>query len=193
MLQAGKAALVIVKQAAKSAITSPARLHRGAHTHSSRMKDLKASSVADFKEWFDGVDAFLCDCDGVLWRGNDGIKFVDDTYKALVASGKRVFFVTNNSTKSRHDYVHKLEEAAGIQCKHDEIISSAYAASVYAKSNGITAAYVLGRWTAGWHGLQGTRRRSPTCSNYSPAPPRQRCAVACFVHWLLFMQVVRGW
>ena len=38
--------------------------------------------------WLDGLDAFLVDCDGVLWRGNAGIPGVAATYEALRAAGK---------------------------------------------------------------------------------------------------------
>jgi phosphoglycolate/pyridoxal phosphate phosphatase family enzyme len=64
---------------------------------------------------------------------------------ALRALGKRVFFVTNNSTKTRADYVHKLMDTAGIACAPEDVISSAFAAAVYCKREGITRAYVVGQ------------------------------------------------
>lgn len=101
--------------------------------------------TADFAAWLSRTDTFLLDCDGVLWRGHDGVPGVADTIAALKAAGKSVYFVTNNSTKTRADYVEKLKEAAGIAAEPSDIISSAYAAAVYCKKAGITKkVYVLG-------------------------------------------------
>lgn len=44
--------------------------------------------------------------------------------------GKRVVFVTNNSTKSRADYTKKLE-SMGIPANVDEIFASAYSSAIY--------------------------------------------------------------
>ena len=93
------------------------------------MINLAAAEDKDFNNWIDNLDLFLLDCDGVLWRGDIGIEGVSKTVDALRARGKRVRFVTNNSTKSRKTYVSKLYETANISCQPEEIISSAYAAA----------------------------------------------------------------
>lgn len=99
----------------------------------------------DFNNWIDNLDLFLLDCDGVLWRGDIGIEGVSKTVDALRARGKRVRFVTNNSTKSRKTYVSKLYETANISCQPEEIISSAYAAAEYCRREGLTRKlYVIG-------------------------------------------------
>ncbi|CAN0563305.1 unnamed protein product, partial [Ectocarpus sp. 12 AP-2014] len=54
-------------------------------------------------------EAFVFDCDGVLWGGSHAIEGSLDTVKALRRAGKRTFFVTNNSSKSRRQYCVKLE------------------------------------------------------------------------------------
>lgn len=92
------------------------------------------------------MDAFLLDCDGVLWRSTDGVPGVDEAVAAMRAAGKRVFFVTNNSTKSRSEYVRKLESIAGIHALESEIMSSAYAAAVYCKAAGVRKkVYAIGQ------------------------------------------------
>ncbi|KAI0226524.1 hypothetical protein L0F63_001098 [Massospora cicadina] len=67
---------------------------------------------------------------GVLWLGNDVIPGIPATLNWLRTLGKRLFFVTNNSTKSRHQYVEKFHRL-GVPAKAEEIFSSAYAAAVY--------------------------------------------------------------
>ena len=96
--------------------------------------------------WWNEVDTFLLDCDGVLWRSTEGVPGVDATLSAMRAAGKRIYFVTNNSTKTRLDYVHKLRETAGIHADVSEIMSSAYAAAVYCKAAGFSKkVYVIGQ------------------------------------------------
>ena len=51
------------------------------------------------RAWFESTDNFLLDCDGVLWRGTEGVPGVAATVDALRAAGKRVFFVSNNASK----------------------------------------------------------------------------------------------
>jgi ribonucleotide monophosphatase NagD (HAD superfamily) len=55
------------------------------------------------------VDIFLLDCDGVLWRGNEVIDGIRETLKYLRKLGKRIFFVTNNASKSRKNYQKKFQ------------------------------------------------------------------------------------
>ncbi|KAI9829233.1 MAG: hypothetical protein M1819_006413 [Sarea resinae] len=57
--------------------------------------------------FLDQFDDFLFDCDG-----------------------KRIVFVTNNSTKSRAEYKKKLDNM-GIPCSVDEIFGSSYSAAIY--------------------------------------------------------------
>eukprot|EP00466_Bigelowiella_natans_P013271 jgi/Bigna1/75339/fgenesh1_pg.34_\ len=84
---------------------------------------------------------FLFDCDGVLWRGGQKVAIVKvegapDVVKKLMDSGKKVFFVTNNSTKSRKQYVTKISKF-GIPIKDSsQVLSSAYAAASYLQSIG---------------------------------------------------------
>lgn len=59
-------------------------------------------------------------------------------------AGKRVFFVTNNSTKSRAAYVAKLAAVAGIAATPEEVVSSAYAAAAWCARRGIRKAYCVG-------------------------------------------------
>ena len=53
--------------------------------------------------------ALVFDCDGVLWNGDNPVAGAAESIAALRASGKRVMFLTNNSTKTRAELMGKLE------------------------------------------------------------------------------------
>ena len=55
--------------------------------------------------------------------------------EALTARGKRVFFATNNSTKSRDHYAAKFA-SLGMSVSRYQIYTSAYATACYLKSLG---------------------------------------------------------
>lgn len=76
------------------------------------------------------VDAFIFDCDGVIWRGDSVIDGVPDTLDFLRSQGKKLIFVTNNSTKSRKGYLKKFQ-ILGLKVSAEEIYSSSYAAAAF--------------------------------------------------------------
>jgi len=80
-------------------------------------------------------DNILFDCDGVLWRSGTAIVGAKRTIETLRALGKRLFFVTNNSTKSRTQYAKKFERL-GIAVSREEIFPVSYASVAYLKSIG---------------------------------------------------------
>ena len=79
------------------------------------------------------VKAFIFDCDGVIWKGDSVIPGVPETLDLLRSQGKRLFFVTNNSTKSRKGYLGKFT-SLGLNIAPEEIFSSSYAAAAYLSS-----------------------------------------------------------
>uniref|UniRef100_A0A7S0PYB2 Phosphoglycolate phosphatase n=1 Tax=Coccolithus braarudii TaxID=221442 RepID=A0A7S0PYB2_9EUKA len=81
-------------------------------------------------ELLDAVDVFIFDCDGVIWKGDSLIDGVPAVLDMLRKSGKRVFFVTNNSTKSRKGYLGKFT-GLGLNVAPEEIFSSSFAAAAY--------------------------------------------------------------
>lgn len=70
---------------------------------------------------------------GVIWRGDSVIDGVPETLDFLRSLGKRLVFVTNNSTKSRAGYLSKFT-SLGLSVKAEEIYSSSYAAAAYLES-----------------------------------------------------------
>ncbi|CAH0477451.1 unnamed protein product [Peronospora belbahrii] len=97
-----------------------------------------------FKQWIQGLDAFLFDCDGVLWRGATPIKGAANMISLLRSLDKRVVFVTNNATNSRATYVKKFA-SQGIIADEADIVTSAWATAQYMKQQKIEGkVYMVG-------------------------------------------------
>lgn len=81
-------------------------------------------------KFLSNIDAFIFDCDGVLWRGAYPIKGAAATLNKLKAMNKKVMFVTNNSTKSRAQYVSKLA-TYNLIAEEQDVFSASYAAASF--------------------------------------------------------------
>ncbi|RLV89696.1 4-nitrophenylphosphatase [Spathaspora sp. JA1] len=92
---------------------------------------LKLTSKEQVSELLDKYDYFIFDCDGVLWLGDHLLPHIPETLQMLKDKGKTVIFVTNNSTKSRNDYLHKFEKLGISGITKDEVFGSSYASAVY--------------------------------------------------------------
>ncbi|KAK4047037.1 hypothetical protein OIO90_006358 [Microbotryomycetes sp. JL221] len=90
-------------------------------------------SSDQYKEIVDKYDNFLFDLDGVVWEGDHVIEGAPQALEYLRRAGKRLFFVTNNATKSRESNKAKFDKM-GIECQVDEIFSSAWASAAYLKN-----------------------------------------------------------
>ena len=55
---------------------------------------------------------YVFDMDGVLFRMDDPLPFAAETIARLKSEGHAVYYLTNNSSKSRTDYVDKLARFA---------------------------------------------------------------------------------
>jgi len=99
------------------------------------------------KELLNDIDVFMFDCDGVIWKGHSVIEGVPYVLNKLRALGKRIFFITNNSTKSRNGYKKKFD-SLGLDVSADEIFSSSFAAAIFLEQikfkNSGKKAYVIG-------------------------------------------------
>ncbi|GMG20197.1 unnamed protein product [Ambrosiozyma monospora] len=91
---------------------------------------VKVTSKDQVESILSKYDTFLFDCDGVLWLGNTLLPKVMETLNMLRSHNKKVIFVTNNSTKSRQDYVQKFDKF-GLKVNKEEIFGSAYASAIY--------------------------------------------------------------
>jgi 4-nitrophenyl phosphatase len=74
--------------------------------------------------------AYILDLDGVVYHGRTVIPGACESIDRLRSSGSRVVFLTNNATRTREDIASRLKDM-GIPCSAGDVISSAYATSVY--------------------------------------------------------------
>lgn len=89
---------------------------------------------SNIKTLTDSIDTVLCDCDGVLYHMNTVIPGIPEAVHKLKSMGKRFFYVTNNSTKTRSEFAKKCT-GMGLPAKEDDIIGSAYVAALFLKQN----------------------------------------------------------
>ncbi|XP_068162188.1 glycerol-3-phosphate phosphatase [Antennarius striatus] len=90
-------------------------------------------SGALVKQLLDSVDSVLFDCDGVIWRGDQAVPGAVQVVNLLKKKGKRVVFITNNSTKTRRMYGDKLT-SLGFKATVDEVFGTAYCCAMYLKT-----------------------------------------------------------
>ena len=91
----------------------------------------------------DRYEAFLFDLDGVLYRGFEPIPGAAEAVDRLRGLGKRVAFVTNNSSRTP-EAVAKALNAVGVQAHPDEVETSALATADLLVSRGVADAFVVG-------------------------------------------------
>lgn len=106
-----------------------------------------ASRLETPSDLLDGTDVFIFDCDGVIWKGESLIDKIPAVLDKLRAMGKKCFFVTNNSTKSRKGYKKKFD-GLGLDVAPEEILSSSFAAAAYLEQTNFKATgkkvYIIG-------------------------------------------------
>ena len=90
-----------------------------------------------------GFDAVLFDLDGTIYWGTELIPGANDTIAFFRNNGKRVFFTTNNSTKTREQIYERLNKI-GVDVQLDEVLTSGYVAADYARRTGMKDIYIFG-------------------------------------------------
>ena len=73
-------------------------------------KEIGSMSHSELDDFLKSFDTVLTDCDGVLWTGSVAIDGSPEVIQALRKLGKKVIYVTNNSTKSRKEYLTKFTD-----------------------------------------------------------------------------------
>jgi 4-nitrophenyl phosphatase len=90
--------------------------------------------------------AYVFDLDGVMYLGDTAIPFATEAVTGLLAQGRQVFFLTNNSGRTRADYRKKLTDVNGLDIPESQIFTSAYATALYLKMQGASGrtAFIIG-------------------------------------------------
>ena len=89
-------------------------------------------------------DTFLFDGDGVLYKEDSALPGAIELLTLLQKEEKKIFILTNNSTKTRHEFQTKLEKL-GIKIPIENILTSAYLTADYiSKQNPNYNIYVIG-------------------------------------------------
>ncbi|MBC7119987.1 MAG: HAD family hydrolase [Candidatus Methanosuratus sp.] len=86
---------------------------------------------------------FILDLDGCVYLGNQPIEGVGDTINVLRGEGKKILFLTNNSTKTPRDYAEKLRRM-GVDVVEEEVLTSSLATAVYLRRLGYGDCFVVG-------------------------------------------------
>lgn len=94
---------------------------------------VKINDKCTAKSLLDSVDYILTDCDGVLYLNNQTIPGTPELFDKLREMGKKILFVSNNSTRSRLELQVKFEKM-GFRVSLDEIFVTSYVAAEYFKS-----------------------------------------------------------
>lgn len=106
--------------------------------------NLKDVPEDDIKYFLNSFDTVLTDCDGVLWISDNEIPGSAKAINGLRNMGKKIFYVTNNSTKVREEFAEKARKL-GFTATRDEILSTSYLVAHYL--NGINfkdKVYIVG-------------------------------------------------
>ena len=91
----------------------------------------------------DPYDAILLDLDGVLYRWPEPIPGAADAVAALRKAGKRVAFVTNNSSRSPAQVIERLASVR-VDARPEEVVTSALATATILAERGVGSAFVIG-------------------------------------------------
>ncbi len=91
----------------------------------------------------DPYDVILLDLDGVLYRWPDPIPGAADAVAALREAGKRLAFVTNNSSRTPAQVAERLR-SVGVTASSEEVVTSALVTATILSERGVRSAFVVG-------------------------------------------------
>ncbi len=80
------------------------------------------------------ITLYLLDMDGTVNLGYDPIDGAKEFLETLLSQGKKFIFVTNNSSKSKSDYVAKMR-SLGFPCEDENVFTSGMAAGLFLEEN----------------------------------------------------------
>lgn len=106
-----------------------------------RAADGKGSLATGMKRL--DLDAFIFDLDGCIYRGDSAIPGSDKVVSSLLQKGKKILFLTNNSTRTPEGFSDKLR-GFGIDVPPSLILTSAGATAMYMRNLERGGVFVVG-------------------------------------------------
>ena len=76
-----------------------------------------------------GIEVVVCDLDGVVYLGESGVAGSGDALADVLRSGRRLIFVTNNSSKTPAEVAAKIQRTTGFAASPDDVLTSAQVAA----------------------------------------------------------------
>ncbi|KAF7998031.1 hypothetical protein HCN44_009429 [Aphidius gifuensis] len=106
--------------------------------------NLNSLKPEEFSKIINSFDTILTDCDGVLWFQNDPVENAANVMNAFLNSGKKIFYVTNNGTKTRDELVDKCKKLH-FTATTDNILCTSYLTAKYLQDmNFKKKVYIIG-------------------------------------------------
>jgi len=99
--------------------------------------------ASNFSKKFASKEIFLFDLDGTLYLGRKVLPGAKSLVNKLHRLNKKVFYFTNNSSRSDAQYVRKLRKM-GFPCEASQIVMSTHTLIRGLKSKGLKRVYCLG-------------------------------------------------
>ena len=81
------------------------------------------------------IEAVIFDLDGVVYRGDTAVEHAVETLAWLREGGVKVFFCTNNASRTRAFFAEKLTRL-GIPADAPQVFTSAYCCGLWFRSSG---------------------------------------------------------
>ncbi len=86
------------------------------------------------KTKIEDIELFLLDMDGTLFLGDELFEGAVDFVNKITATGRKFYYLTNNSSKNRDDYIEKLSKM-GFPCDENNIFTTSMATGRYLRKN----------------------------------------------------------
>jgi HAD superfamily hydrolase (TIGR01450 family) len=99
--------------------------------------------MRSLSQLFQNKTLVFLDMDGTIYLGDKLIQGVENFLSTLKEKGIKYYYLSNNSSRSKTDYTHKLKHL-GIQATEDEIILSTDGVIAFLQGKKTKKAYVVG-------------------------------------------------